>query len=296
MTAFPGFGNDSRPEAEEVAVSLLRSASIEMAASRADDVERLASLLPAGTAVFVSHLPRHSLSQSIVALRAIRNAGFWPVPHIAARRVASCDELRRFIEQAHSSCGVRRVLLVGGDLAKPEGPYLDAEALLADPVFRAVPLQEIAFALYPEVHPLIERQTLDASLTRKIEKAGSLGMEPSLITQLCFNTASLVACLRTAASRFAGIPLHVGIAGPTNAISLARFAHACGVSASFGALSRMGNAGLRLITRSDPMQELAPLAAELAAEPVPAIRGAHVFAFGGVTASAEWIRGRTSKG
>ena len=58
------------------------------------------TLLPAGTPVYVNHLPRHDLAHTLPALIALREAGLEPVPHIAARRIASRAEARAFLEHA----------------------------------------------------------------------------------------------------------------------------------------------------------------------------------------------------
>ncbi len=71
-----------------LAVDLVAAGSIEMGAHRPQDARAIAALLPAGTPVYVNHLPRHSLADSLASLVAVREAGLEPVPHIAARRIA----------------------------------------------------------------------------------------------------------------------------------------------------------------------------------------------------------------
>ena len=69
---------------------LVASGSIEMIAHRPEDAKIIAGLLPAGTPVCVSHLPRHTLDETFVALMGV--AGLEPVPHLAARRIASREQ------------------------------------------------------------------------------------------------------------------------------------------------------------------------------------------------------------
>src|SRR3970040_2419431 len=71
------------------AVDLAAAGRLEMAAPRPQDAAATAALLPAGTPVYVNHLPRHSLADSLASIAALRAAGLEPVPHIAARRLAS---------------------------------------------------------------------------------------------------------------------------------------------------------------------------------------------------------------
>jgi len=74
---------------------LVSCGSIEMTAHRAEDARALGNMLPSGTKVYVNHLPRHTLAETLTALEAVHAAGLEPVPHLAARRVTSRDELRR---------------------------------------------------------------------------------------------------------------------------------------------------------------------------------------------------------
>ena len=69
--------------------------SLEMGADTPEDARRIAELLPAGTPVYVNHLPRQPLEHTLKALIALREANLEPVPHVAARRVASPRRRRR---------------------------------------------------------------------------------------------------------------------------------------------------------------------------------------------------------
>ena len=80
------------------AVDLVAAGSIEMGAHRPQDALAIAALLPAGTPVYVNHLPRHSLADSLASLAAVRAAGLEPVPHIAARRIRSREGRRRQLQ------------------------------------------------------------------------------------------------------------------------------------------------------------------------------------------------------
>ena len=121
----------SDPVAERAA-ELLIGGSLEMSPERVSDAEQIAALLPAGTRVYLHHLPRLGLHHSLAAIRRLRAAGLEPVPHVAARRITGRAELVAFLAAAVAEGGVSKVLLIGGDDAQPLGPYADAIALLRD--------------------------------------------------------------------------------------------------------------------------------------------------------------------
>lgn len=296
MSELPAGLYDSAALSGETALGqLLSNASVELGPSRAQDVTAIAAKLPQGTSVFISHLPRHSLAQSLSAVQSLHKAGLRSVPHIAARRIASRDELTAFMRIACGHSGVRRLLLIGGDLGDASGPFADAEAVLADPAIAESGIREISFAVYPEEHPCIPAQQLEDALDRKIARASAMGLSVSLVTQLCFTPERITTCIDTVASRYPQVALYIGVAGPTSLMSLARYAQTCGVANSFGSLVRMGSKSFLLATGSDPLRELVPVAAHLTGRNRPNIAGAHFFAFGGAIATADWIANEMAK-
>lgn len=296
MSELPAGLYDSAAFSGETALGqLLSNASLELSPNRAQDATAVAGKLPQGTSVFISHLPRHSLAQSLSAVQSVHKAGLHPVPHIAARRIISRDELTAFMRIACGHSGVRRLLLIGGDLGDAAGPFADAEAVLEDPAIAESGIGEISFAVYPEAHPCIPAQQLEDALDRKITRALAMGLSVSLVTQFCFAPERITACIDTVASRYPQVALHLGVAGPTSLMSLARYAQACGVANSFGSLMRMGRKSLRLAISSDPLRELVPVAAHLTGSNRSNIVGAHFFAFGGAIATADWIASELAK-
>src|SRR5437016_301523 len=115
-----------------MAAELVACGSLEMGADAPEDAQLIASLLPAGTPVYVNHLPRRELAHTLPALIALSEAGLEPVPHVAARRVGSRAEVEVFLKQAVRLARVRKVLLIGGDVPEPLGPYADGAALMRD--------------------------------------------------------------------------------------------------------------------------------------------------------------------
>src|SRR5258705_13847149 len=69
------------------AAELVACGSLEMGADAPEDAHRIAELLPAGTPVYVNHLPRRELAHTLPALIALAEAGLQPAPHLAARRL-----------------------------------------------------------------------------------------------------------------------------------------------------------------------------------------------------------------
>jgi methylenetetrahydrofolate reductase (NADPH) len=286
-------GTSPKRSAEREIASTMRdlvaSGSIEMTADRFADVRVIADLLPSKTLVYVNHLPRHSLAQTLDGLMRVADAGLEPVPHVAARRVSSRVEVEQFLQAAVSKAGVRKVLLLGGDVATVHGPYGDAASLLRDGLLRDAGVREVGFAGYPEGHPRIAQAALNRALLEKLALAAEQKIQPYVMTQFSFAPARIIEFAADLARRAPSVPVYAGVVGPTNPVTLMRFAQRCGVSASLRALQAQGMNAVRVLTHTDPTEQLSYIAQHTVGRATTMITGIHMFTFGGAEPSARFM-------
>ena len=290
--AAEGSPSPGRPAAERaatIAAELVSGGSLEMGAHRPQDARDIAALLPAGTPVYVNHLPRHRLLDTLPTLVAVRAAGLEPVPHIAARRLKDRAEFQAFLTRAVGEAGVRKALILGGDEPEALGAYADGAALLREGLLAASGLREIGLPGYPEGHPRIPRAVLESAFAEKRSLAAGQGLGTYIVTQFSFAPARVIEYCAGLARSAPEVPIYVGLAGPTSPIALLRFAQRCGVSASLRALRSQGMDAVRLVTHTDPEQQLSALARYCAAHAECNVVGVHLFTFGGVASSAAWM-------
>jgi methylenetetrahydrofolate reductase (NADPH) len=273
------------------AADLVAWGSLEMSADRPGDARAIAALLPVGTRVYVNHLPRHALSETLSAVAALHEAGLEPVPHLAARRLSSRAELRSFLGQAVRAAGVSKVLVIGGDEPLPQGPYEDGAGLLRDGVLAECGVREVGLPGYPEGHPRIPQAALRRALQEKLALAADYGLGAYLVTQFSFTPARIVEYCSELAREAPAVPVYIGLAGPTEPRMLLRFAQRCGVSASLRALQDQGIAAVRLVVHTDPGKQLTAVARYCLAHASCNVVGAHVFCFGAAVRAAEWMGG-----
>jgi len=271
------------------ATELVAACSIEI--SPRDDFagEKLRELLDPGTTVFVNHPGSVTHHDIVAACARLRHAGFSPVPHIAVRRLASFTQANDFLQRAEAEAAVTAALIIGGDPDHPVGPFPDAYDLLASGLIERHGLREVAFAGYPEGHPRISARTLDEALRAKVELAGRQGLDVSLLTQFGFDAAPILRWIAALRARDIVCPVLVGIAGPATVATLAKFAVRCGIGASLRALARGQTAFARILAEAGPDALIGVLVAE--EDPRWPIDGLHVFTFGGIRRTAEWITG-----
>jgi methylenetetrahydrofolate reductase (NADH) len=268
------------------AADLIGTCSLELSPRDELAGDALRPLLPPGTVVFVNHPPSVTHHDIVAACVRLDRAGFVPVPHVAARRLANFTQASDFLQRATGEARVERILLIGGD-DSPIGPFRASLDLLATGVLERTGVRAVAFAGYPEGHPAIDTQTLNAALKAKVALAEKAGLSVSLTTQFSFEAQPILRWI--AAQRAAGLdcPVHIGIAGPASVATLAKFAIRCGVGASLRALARGHTAFARILVEAGPdalINEL--LTNETTGAP---IAGLHIFTFGGVRRTAEWI-------
>jgi len=276
------------------ACTLVAAGSLEIGAHRPQEASQVAGLVPARTRVFVTHMPRHRLIETLPTLAALRKAGLEPVPHLAARRIESSAELEAFLDAAVHDGGVRRVLVIGGDLPTAAGPYPDGAALIRSRLFARAGLCEVALPGYPEGHPRIGPAELERALREKLALLEGQGLDASIITQFSFESGRIVEYCTELARAAPRIQIHIGLAGPTNPARLLRFAQLCGVSASLRALGGLGLGALHL-AHTDPSAQLAAIARHRDAQVNSNIAGIHLFTFGGAVKAAEWMHQRLNR-
>jgi methylenetetrahydrofolate reductase (NADPH) len=273
--------------ARQRVAALISGCSLEISPRDELAGDGLRPLLPAGTTIFVNHASSVTHHDIVAACVRLRRAGFVPVPHVAARRLASFTQASDFLRRAATEAGVDRILLIGGD-DLPAGPFRASLDLLATGVVERAGIRIVAFAGYPEGHPAIDPAALDAALRAKVALARHAGFAVSLVTQFGFESQPILRWI--AAQRTAGLdcPVHVGIAGPASVATLAKFAIRCGISASLRALARGHTAFARIMVEAGPDGLIGDLVAGETSG--ASIAGLHVFTFGGVPRTAAWMR------
>ena len=100
--------------------ALLSSASVEVS-SRGHQLGGVARSLRPGTDVTITFLPGDNYRHNVETASALRRAGYNPVPHIAAREMASREALDDFLARLRGEADVTRILLIAGDTALARG-------------------------------------------------------------------------------------------------------------------------------------------------------------------------------
>ena len=241
-----------------------------------------------GTEVSITFLPGEERDARIDAAAAVRRAGMTPVPHIAARRIPSLEELDDFLGGLSHRAQVDRVFVVAGDsVDQPEGPFKDALALIRSGRLARYGVRKVGITGYPDGHPSISETQLWEALKRKHDTLTALGHSCEIVSQFSFDAEAVMRWLARLREAHIATPVKIGIPGPASVKSLLRFAARCGVGASTRVMAKYGLSLSKLLSSAGPDA----LVEELQANLEPMRHGEvrlHLYAFGGLERTARW--------
>lgn len=247
----------------------------------------LAGRLPPGTRVYVPWLPRASVSLAVDACRELAAQGFAPVPHVAARAIGSRARLDEHLGR-FADAGARALLLIAGDRRRAAGPFASTLQVLDTGLVERHGFRELAVAGHPEGHPAANEAMLLEALLAKQEYAQCTATSAWIVTQFAFTPVPVTAWLARVRAAGISLPVRIGMPGPAKPRTLLRYALQCGVGASSRLLARRPDAAARLLGHWTPEAMLPPLARHAAREG-SGVAGVHVFPFGGLLQSVDFL-------
>ena len=275
----------------ERVAALAAAASIEVTPRDAGNLAALGELLPPGTNIYITALPGADPDNLAPAATAVRAAGHVPVPHIAARGYADLDHVDRVLAALVAGAQVDDVLVVAGGLKQPVGALSSSFEVLESGLLEAHGITRVGVAGHPEGSPDIAPEQAADALVRKNELARSLPFEFRIVTQFALAGSAYVEWERGIRAAGNQLPVVAGIPGVTSPPRLLKFALACGIGPSIEVLRKQSGGLLKLATTRSwkPDEVVSTIAQSVADDPGSLIRGLHVFPFGGLEASAEWL-------
>ncbi len=103
--------------------ALLQNASIEMTCKDTEFLAEAATLVPKGTDIFIALFPNQTWDDLTAAAKAVQEAGFNAVPHVPCRRIKDAAEVAEIARKLTQVAGAKKMLLIAGDMPKPEGAF-----------------------------------------------------------------------------------------------------------------------------------------------------------------------------
>ncbi|MEP1208684.1 MAG: methylenetetrahydrofolate reductase [Rhizobiaceae bacterium] len=268
-------------------------ASIEVSAKHVHDGKLHGDMLPKGTRVYITDVGVDPVEQLIGASRKVTDMGYQTVPHIPARRVESEAALEARVSGMVNEGGVRDILIIAGEADEQMGPYSEALAVLQTGLIDKLGIQHVAVGGHPEGNVAYGGRDVMQVLKDKIDFGADSDAEFRIATQFGFDGPKFVDWARSV--KLAGIdaPIHLGVAGPAKITTLIKYAAMCGVGNSLNFFKKRTSAITQLATKHSPEDVVGPIE-QAWREEIGNIVQLHVFPFGGLQASADWLTDRGS--
>lgn len=245
--------------------------------------EEEAAELPEHVRLTVTASPTHVLDETVEVATRLRALGHAVTVHLAARMVRNRAHLDELLA-AMAASGVDDAFVVGGDATPPYGPYASAVELL--PLIQEHPQRPrtIGIAGYPEGHPLVDSTTL----TDALEQKGQLA--DYIVTQLCFDSTTLLGWVRATRQAGIGLPVFAGVPGIVDRRRLLEISARVGVGPSLQFLRKQG--GLRNLLRlsASSADRLYDALAPHLDDPQLNLAGFHYFTFNRLLETWQWER------
>ncbi len=277
-----------------VAESTLR-ASIELLPKQVLSSVNLPAILPPGTSVYLADVAGSAgNSETVAAAKLLQNMGFNAVPHIAARRATSKEQLRDHLGRLSQEAGVRDILLVAGGIDTPCGPFGSTMSVLTTGLLDQFGISELAIAGHPEGAPHFSGDAAIEVLKAKCTFSQRTGANLRIVTQFGFDPHLILAWVDGFRRVGVDTPIHIGVAGPAKITTLLKYGAMCGIGNSLVMLGKRAGVFTSLASGYSPETVVEPIERHLACNRSNSITQMHVFPFGGLQKSAEWLRQRCS--
>ena len=282
------------PDWEKPRRSMVDGYSLEVTANELDGLRKAAPLIQPQTQIAITFLAGEAMAQRVEAAKLVRELGFEPIVHIAARWLTSKKELGDYLVRITGEASVKRVFLIAGDPRSPEGPYEDSMQVIETGLLEKHGITIVGVSGHPEGHPNVSRDDLWVWMERKIAALRDRGITPLVVTQFAFDDDAIAGWVREMRQRGIDVPVRLGVPGPAGIKRLLGFANRCGVGASASVLKKYGISLTNLIGSAGPDKLVNSLDAKLNDEEHGRVR-LHFFPFGALIPAAEWINSYDAK-
>lgn len=264
--------------------------SVEVTTKDTAQLAALSGAIPKGTIISIPFLSTESDADRITAAKMVRQAGYVPLPHIAARRLRSEAMLSAMLSGLVNDAQVSRLLLVAGDANPPKGPFLDTATILRSGILEQHGIRHVSIAGHPEGHPVQNAAMLNSALLEKRQIMEAANIEWSIFTQFAFASEPVLAWIGELRRLGIEVPIHIGIPGPASVRTLLKFAAVCGVSASTAVLKKYGLSITQLLSSAGPDALVSEYATGLSNADCGDVR-LHFYPFGGLGKTVDWLQG-----
>jgi|TARA_B110000967_G_scaffold209995_1_gene269364 methylenetetrahydrofolate reductase (NADPH) len=215
--------------------------------------------------IYITFLPDTEYQAVADQAKALCALGYNAIPHIPARSITNLDMLKDYVRQIKDA-GVNQVLVIGGD-RDILGDYHSSMQLIETGLLEGM---KIGIAGHPEGSPNMSDEIINEALKQK---------EPYvdyIVTQWTQDVSALKQYVATMP-----LPVHVGLAGPASLKTLVKFAGFVGLKNTISFAKKNATKILDLLSVQTPDEVIHELK--------DSVDNFHIYAFGGIKKTNEWL-------
>lgn len=291
MNLMAKIGDDANAHSKSIDMNKIAS-SIEISPKQAVENQDIPGLFPEGTRVYITDVGTDTAETLTRGAKRVADLGYTPVPHFASRRLTTKEALEDRLKMMTSQAGVTDVLVIGGGLEKEAGEFDSTMKVLETGFFEKHGITNMGVAGHPEGSPDFNDDVAIEALQQKQAFADKSGIDMRIVTQFGFDAEKFTGWAAGLSEKGITLPVHLGVAGPAKITTLIKFAAMCGVGNSLSFLKKRGGAIMTLAAGFDPDEIVNPIEAYALGTENSNISQIHVFPFGGVKKSSEWLQTR----
>ena len=274
---------------ENALSEFIENCSYETTPGAATKIPDYRLILPPGTTVYVTLLPKSTIDDTISICARLASEGFVPVPHYAARQIPNRAKLSSSLQRFREEVGGTQILALAGSSPNPVGDFDNSMQLLETGLFDKFGIERIGVAGHPEGSPDISADGIKSALLWKNRFSDRTDAKMHIVTQFCFEARPVIEWEKQLMQWGNTLPIHIGVPGIATVKTLIRHATACGVGASMMFLKKKARKTAKLFSNSTPENLLIELTNHRMKNPDTLIHSVHVYPLGGLRKSAEWF-------
>lgn len=273
---------------EQRVTDFVKGFTIETTPGASEKTASYREMLREGTTVAVTFLPGSDFADTVKTAKRLKEEGFNPAPHFAARSIPSKEAFADYLERLQGEVGIREVVCLAGAVDKPLGPYDSSMALLETGLFEKHGIEKIGVAGHPEGSPDIPDEAIKQALKWKNDLAERSDAEFYVATQFVFESQPIIDWDKAIQAEGNRLPVHIGVPGLATLKTLITHAKNCGIGPSMNFLLKQARNVTKLMVVNAPDRLVLDLANYKAEDPDCGIVKMHLYPLGGMRRSAAW--------
>ena len=196
--------------------------------------------------------------------------------------------LEKYIGNLSEIAGCDKILVIGGS-SKQVGKIKSSLEVLESDLLSKFNFKSVGLAAHPEGHPNIPSMELDKIIINKNKFANNVDYKMYFVTQFFFESSVFIEWEKHLNRLGNKLEINAGVPGPANLKTLISYAKSCGIGNSINFLTKQAFNITKLAKTNTPDKLILELADYKFSNSSSKLRKLHLYPFGGMKKTSEWM-------